>query len=322
MSAGLLKRREVFTPRKQLFTYSEVVRMTNNFKNEIGRGGFGSVFHGSVGDNQVAVKLLSVLSSQGYKEFQAEVKLLMEIYHTNITSLVGYYDDRNHKAIVYDFMANGNLEKHLFDGRPSVLSWERRLQIGCDAAEELAYLHHGCRPPIVHRDVKSSNILLNEGFQAKLADFGLSRAYPTEDATHVSSSNVAGTFGYLDPEYHSTKRLTEKSDVYSFGVVLPELITSRRAISEGIYITNLVKLAVEEGNVENIIDSRLDGRFDINTAWRVVEIATDCVSPTSIKRPTMNDVVIDLKHCVQAEKNHRIESMSLNFGSMSDPNPR
>ncbi|KAJ0541481.1 putative transferase, protein kinase RLK-Pelle-LRR-I-1 family [Helianthus annuus] len=322
MNAALIKSEEVLTPRKQQFTYSEVLSITNNFQKEIGRGGFGRVFQGSVGDNQVAVKMLSESSSQGYKEFQAEVKLLMEVRHTNITSLVGYCDDNNHKGIIYDFMANGNLGEHLFDGRPKVLSWERRLQIGCDAADGLAYMHHGCRPPIVHRDVKSSNILLNESFQAKLADFGLSRAYPTEDASHASSVKVAGTIGYLDPEYHSTGRLTEKSDVYSFGVLLLELITGRKAITEGINIVNWVQSLVEEGNVEAIIDSRLEGHFDINTAWKGVETAIACVRPTSIERPTMNDVAMDLKHCVQTEKTRQSGYMSLNLEGLNDLKPR
>nr|GEZ05380.1 leucine-rich repeat transmembrane protein kinase protein [Tanacetum cinerariifolium] len=138
-------------------------------------------------------------TKEGYKEFQAEVKLLMDIRHKNITSLVGYCNDSNHKAIIYEYMANGNLEQHLFDENSNVLSWERRLQIGCDAAEGLVYMHHGCRPPVVHRDVKSSNILLDEGFRAKLADFGLSRVFTTEDATYAQSTVVAGTCGYLDP---------------------------------------------------------------------------------------------------------------------------
>ncbi|KAI3763349.1 hypothetical protein L1987_53803 [Smallanthus sonchifolius] len=132
---ALIKREEDFTPRKQQFTFSEVVAVTNNFQNEIGSGGFGKVYQGSVENKQVAVKMLSKSSSQGYKEFQAEVKLLLKLHHKNITSLVGYCDDSNHKAIIYEFMDNGNLKKHLFDGSPNVLSWERRLQIGCDAAE-------------------------------------------------------------------------------------------------------------------------------------------------------------------------------------------
>ncbi|KAI7750414.1 hypothetical protein M8C21_008869 [Ambrosia artemisiifolia] len=263
----------VLTPKKQQFTYSEVLSITNNFQNEIGRGGFGRVFHGSIGDKQVAVKMLSESSSQGYKEFQAEVKLLMEVRHTNITSLVGYCDDSNHKGIIYDFMANGNLEKHLFDGSPNVLSWERRLQIGCDAAEAFMGLYY--------------------------------RA-----SVHASWM------------YHSTGRLTEKSDVYSFGVLLMELITGRKAISEGINIVNWVQSLVEEGNVETIIDSRLEGHFDINTSWKVVETAIACVSLTSIERPTMTEVAMDLKHCVQTEKTRQSGSISLNLEGVNDLKPR
>ncbi|KAI3670521.1 hypothetical protein L1987_87857 [Smallanthus sonchifolius] len=302
-----LIKKEDFTPRKQQFTYSEVVAVTNNFQNEIGSGGFGKVYQGSVENKQVAVKMLSKSSSQGYKEFQAEVKLLLKLHHKNITSLVGYCDDSNNKAIIYEFMDNGNLKKHLFDGSPNVLSWERRLQIGCDAAEGLAYMHHGCRPPIVHRDVKSSNILLNKGFQAKLGDFGLSRAFPTEDVTHVTSSSIEGTPGYIDPEYTSTRRLREKNDVYSFGILLLELITGRKATSEEAHIVEWVKPAVEEGNTETIIDSRLEGRFDINTARKVVETAIACVSCPFIKRPPMNEVVTILKQCLQAVKTHQTE---------------
>ncbi|GJX39510.1 leucine-rich repeat transmembrane protein kinase protein [Tanacetum coccineum] len=188
-----------FQTRNKQYTYSEVQSITDNFTTVIGKGGFGTVFRGSIGGNQVAVKMLSESSSQGFKEFQAEVKLLMDVRHKNITPLIGYCNDSNHKAIIYEYMANGDLRKHLFDESSNVLSWERRLQIGCDAAEGLVYMHDGCRPPIVHRDVKPTNILLNEGFQAKLADFGMSRAFTTEDATD-ESTRIVGTLGYLDPE--------------------------------------------------------------------------------------------------------------------------
>nr|GFA45308.1 leucine-rich repeat transmembrane protein kinase protein [Tanacetum cinerariifolium] len=372
-----------------------VQRITDNFTTVIGKGGFGTVFRGSIEGNQVAVKMLSESSSQGYKEFQAEVKLLMDVRHKNITPLIGYCNDSNHKAIIYEYMANGDLRKQLFDQSSNVLSWERRLQIGCDAAEGLVYMHDGCRPSIVHRDVKPTNILLNEGFQAKLADFGMSRAFTTEDATD-ESTRIVGTLGYLDPEYHLSNRLTMKSDVYSFGIVLLELITSRRAVSgniniinwvkstiaEGhvehiidpklqgnfnrdtawkkemlnillilsykgtlteiqpgryhlsnrltmksdvysfgivllelitsrravsgnINIINWVKSTIAEGHVEHIIDPKLQGNFNRDTAWKVVELAIACVSYSSIKRPTMNDVVMELKYCLQAEQIHR-----------------
>ncbi|XP_076950199.1 putative LRR receptor-like serine/threonine-protein kinase At1g05700 [Bidens hawaiensis] len=317
---------ELFTPRKQ-FTYSEVQSITNNFKTVIGKGGFGTVYHGYNGKDQVAVKMLTESSVQGYKEFQAEVKLLMDVRHKNITSLVGYCNDNTHKGIIYEYMANGNLEKHLFDGNPRVLSWETRLQIACDAAEGLVYLHHGCRPPIVHRDVKPSNILLNDVFQAKLADFGMSRAFKTEDATHESTV-VVGTRGYLDPEYYITNWLSEKSDVYSFGVVLLEFITGRRATSENTHLIDQVKSMVARGNINYLIDPRLEGKFNTNSAWKVVELAIACVSHTSIERPTMNNVAAELKNCLQAEKagndrpNDQSGHVSFNVEAVNGPNAR
>ncbi|KAJ0646326.1 putative transferase, protein kinase RLK-Pelle-LRR-I-1 family [Helianthus annuus] len=329
MNADPSIRDEFIEPRNQRFTYSEVQRITNSFSNVIGKGGFGTVFSGLIGDTRAAVKMLSESSAQGCREFQSEVSflyinsyektalfkslkritnhiqlqvhLLMSVHHKNITSLVGYCDEGSHKGIIYEYMANGNLGMHLFG---------------------LEYMHHGCKPPIVHRDVKCSNILLNEKLQAKLADFGLSRAFTTEGATHVSTV-IAGTPGYLDPEYYTTNRLTEKSDVYSFGVVLLELITGRAAISTDIYIVNWVKSMVEKGSVENIIDPRLYGDFDVNTAWKMVELAMACVDMSSVKRPTMNDVVMELQTCLKGAKpNNLNHSMSLSLESMSGPNLR
>ncbi|KAM0047935.1 putative transferase, protein kinase RLK-Pelle-LRR-I-1 family [Helianthus debilis subsp. tardiflorus] len=301
MNADPSIRDEFIEPRNQRFTYSEVQRITNSFSNVIGKGGFGTVFSGLIGDTRAAVKMLSESSAQGCREFQSEVHLLMSVHHKNITSLVGYCDEGSHKGIIYEYMANGNLGMHLFG---------------------LEYMHHGCKPPIVHRDVKCSNILLNEKLQAKLADFGLSRAFTTEGATHVSTV-IAGTPGYLDPEYYTTNRLTEKSDVYSFGVVLLELITGRPAISTDIYIVNWVKSMVEKGSVENIIDPRLYGDFDVNTAWKMVELAMACVDMSSANRPAMNDVVMELQTCLKGAKpNNLNHSMSLSLESMSGPNLR
>ncbi|KAD4982877.1 hypothetical protein E3N88_19548 [Mikania micrantha] len=300
----IAKRRQTQDPsielRKQCFTYSEVQRITDSFNNVIGKGGFGTVFYGLIGDTRVAVKMLSESSAQRYKEFQAEVSLLMSVHHKNITSLVGYCDEGKHKGIIYEYMANGNLGMHLFDESPNVLSWKKRLQIAYDAAQGLEYMHHGCQPPIVHRDVKCTNILLKKNLQAKLADFGLSRAFTTEGDTHVSTI-IAGTPGYLDPDYFTTNRLTEKSDVYSFGVVLLELTTGRPAISTDIYIIRWVKSMIEKGSVEDIIDPRIQGEFETNIAWKVVDIAMACVDSSSVERPTMNDVVMDLKKCLKAE---------------------
>nr|XP_048322119.1 probable LRR receptor-like serine/threonine-protein kinase At1g51880 [Ziziphus jujuba var. spinosa] len=278
--------------KKRQFTYSEILDMTNNFERTLGKGGFGTVYHGLIEGTEVAVKLL------------------MRVYHGNLTSLVGYCKEGTNMALIYEYMANGNLESYLSaDGTENVISWHGRLQIALDAAQGLEYLHNGCKPPIIHRDVKTTNILLAHNFQGKLADFGLSRIFPTDSGTHVSTA-VAGTPGYLDPEYYKTNRLNEKSDVYSFGVVLLEIITSRPAISKNedrTHISQWVSYVVGDGDIRSVVDPRLEGDFEVNSVWKAVEIAMACVSPTSSQRPNMNQVVTELKDCLAIEvagKNH------------------
>ncbi|CAN6707249.1 unnamed protein product [Malus baccata var. baccata] len=294
-----------FESKKRQFTYLDVLQITNNFRTIIGRGGFGKVYHGFVDDTQVAVKMLSPTSGQGYQQFQAEVKLLIRVHHRNLTSLVGYCNEGTNMALIYEFMANGNLDSHLLgeNNNANVLTWEGRLQIATDAAQGLEYLHNGCKPPIVHRDVKTTNILLAENFQAKLADFGLSRIFPTDGGTHMSTA-VAGTPGYLDPEYHTTGWLNEKSDVYSFGVVLLEIITGRPAISrtqEKVHVSQWVRSMLAMGDIKTILDPRLRGDYEINSAWKAVELAMNCVSDTSNKRANMSEVMRGLKDCLEAE---------------------
>ncbi|TMX03827.1 hypothetical protein EJD97_013642, partial [Solanum chilense] len=213
------------------FTYSQVLHMTNNFQRVLGKGGFGTVYLGYVDNRDVAVKMLSPSSVQGFKEFQAEASLLMSIHHKNLISIVGYCVEGNHIGIIYEYMANRSLDMQLSDRNPNALTWEERLHIALDAAQGLEYLHHGCQPSIIHRDIKSSNILLDDKFQAKLADFGLSRTLPTGEGSHVTTI-IAGSPGYLDPDYYRTNKLTEKSDVYSFGVVLLEIITGRHLLGK------------------------------------------------------------------------------------------
>ncbi|KAE8705170.1 putative leucine-rich repeat receptor-like protein kinase [Hibiscus syriacus] len=293
-------------PKDMLFNYSEVSRMTNNFERVLGKGGFGTVYHGSFNGTQVAVKMLSESSAQGYKQFHAEVELLLRVHHRNLTPLIGYCDDGTNLGLIYEFMAKGNLSEHLSGNSSGVLSWEQRLSIALEAAQGLEYLHNGCKPPIVHRDVKCTNILLTENLQAKLSDFGLSKSFPTEGSeTHVSTV-VAGTPGYLDPEYSATNRLTEKSDVYSFGVVLLEIITGRpvidiRSRDEATHIKQWVGSMLSNGDIKNIVDPRLRGDFDVSSAWKVVEIAMACLSRASIKRPTMIYVVTELAECLSSE---------------------
>uniref|UniRef100_A0A7N2LLM9 non-specific serine/threonine protein kinase n=1 Tax=Quercus lobata TaxID=97700 RepID=A0A7N2LLM9_QUELO len=298
------------------FTYADLIRITNNFERILGKGGFGQVYHGYVDDTQVAVK----------------VKLLMRVHHRNLTTLVGYCYEGTNMGLVYEYMANGDLDAHLSGKNNNILSWEARLNIAMDAAQGLEYLHHGCKPPIIHRDVKTTNILLNENFHAKIGDFGLSKIFPTDGGTHVSTFSVAGTPGYLDPEYSTSYRLTEKSDVYSFGVVLLEIVTSQRVIErsrENTHISQWVRIMVDKGDIQNIVDPRLHGNFNVNSAWKVVEIAMACVSSTSIERPTMSEVVIKLKECLtselaqrKGESNYSVEMVNMNMITELNPSTR
>ncbi|KAE8680750.1 hypothetical protein F3Y22_tig00111366pilonHSYRG00028 [Hibiscus syriacus] len=183
------------------FTCFDIATVIANFNTEIGDGGFGKVFVGHLNDGTaVAMKLLSLSSKQGYKEFQAEAQPLMIVHHKNLISLIGYCKKDDQMALVYEFMANGNLRQHLSETKKTVLNWEQRLQIVVDVAQGLDYLHNCCKPPTVQKDLKPSNILLTENVQAKIADFGLSRIFSTKTASHVLTSCPASTLGYVDPE--------------------------------------------------------------------------------------------------------------------------
>ncbi|XP_038898672.1 LRR receptor-like serine/threonine-protein kinase IOS1 [Benincasa hispida] len=299
--------------RRRQFTYSEVLRMTNNFERILGKGGFGMVYYGTIDDTQVAVKMLSQASGQGYQQFQAEVTLLLRVHHKNLTNLVGYLNEGDRLGLIYEFMAKGNLAEHLSETSSYVLSWQDRLRIAMDAAQGLEYLHDGCKPPIIHRDVKTTNILLTENFQAKLADFGLSKSFPVDGnkTNNYMSTIVAGTPGYLDPDYYLSNRLTEKSDVYSFGVALLEIISCRPVISrseENVHISKWVNSMVAQGDINGIVDERLGGKYDANSVWKAVEVALSCVSGNSARRPTMNQVVAELKSCLAMELERTPES--------------
>ncbi|RWR78157.1 putative LRR receptor-like serine/threonine-protein kinase [Cinnamomum micranthum f. kanehirae] len=292
------------------FTYAEVLSITNNLQRSIGKGGSGTVYHGQMTNGtQVAVKLLSLQSikyrGQGYKEFQNEVHLLMRVHHRNLVPFIGYCREDGNMALIYEYMARGHLGSHLSDSNSNALSWDRRLRIALDVAQGLEYLHNGCKPPIIHRDVKTANILLNERLEAKIGDFGLSKVF-SGDSTHVSTA-VKGTFGYLDPEYCNSNNLTEKSDVYSFGVVLLQLITGKTAIVRisGSARRSLIDWAIPmvvRGDIMDVIDPKLEGNYDIKSIQKVAEIARACTSPKSVDRPLMRDVVIELKECIGNEK--------------------
>nr|XP_043627868.1 probable LRR receptor-like serine/threonine-protein kinase At4g29180 [Erigeron canadensis] len=286
------------------FTYAEVANMTNNFQTAIGKGGFGTVYLGRLKNgSQVAVKLLSASSSQGYKEFQNEAELLMRVHHRNLASFVGYSHDNNKMALVYEYMANGNLKSYISDRNLHPLSWEMRLKIAIDAAQGLEYLHHGCRPAIIHRDVKSANILLNENLVAKIADFGLSKGLPDDQTTHIFAE-VTGTPGYLDPEYRESRNLNEKSDVYSFGIVLLELITGQPAIIKTTYHTHIIQYVtpyLEHGDITSIVDEQMEGDFNLDSVWKAIELSVACTRAKSTQRVTMSEVLTGLKSCLEME---------------------
>lgn len=246
--------------------------------------------------------------SHGIKEFQVEAQLLSRVHHRNLVALVGYCKDGHSLGLVFEYAAQGSLKDHLSDKNNTgrVLSWRERLRIAVDAAQGLEYLHKGCKPPIIHRDVKTSNILLSHNFEAKIADFGLSKAFLTDAHTHVSTQAVVGTPGYVDPDYHSTYRLTEKSDVYSFGIVLLELVTGLPAVLKFLetgHIIQWVRQGLAQGTVADVVDPRLQQQqqCDMYSVRRVVDLALHCTALNSNERPTMTEVVMQLKESLQLE---------------------
>ncbi|XP_021820191.1 putative leucine-rich repeat receptor-like serine/threonine-protein kinase At2g19230 [Prunus avium] len=301
------KKDEPFKIQGRKFTKSEINKITSN-STLIGRGGFGEVYHGTLkNDTQVAVKILNLSSKQGSEEFQNEVKLLMRVHHRNLVSFIGYCDEGDIMALVYEYVGNGNLQQQISAAGTDIgLTWKQRLQIAVDAARGLEYLHDGCKPPILHRDLKPSNILLNEKLQAKIADFGISKALATETATHALT-DLRGTYGYLDPQYCTTGQLTRKSDAYSFGIVLLELITGRPAIITDLELVHVnvsdwVRAKFERMEIEGIVDSRVQGTYKYSSAQKAIETALACVSKTPTERPEISYVYDRLKECLEIEK--------------------
>ncbi|XP_072993790.1 putative leucine-rich repeat receptor-like serine/threonine-protein kinase At2g19230 [Typha latifolia] len=285
------------------FTYPELKEITKNFEQVLGEGGFGIVYYGCIKDRgEVAVKMLSHnTSAQG--TFQAETLNLSRAHHRRLVTLIGFCEDSNHLGLVYEYMPQGSLKDHLtgMPGKRKFLSWRKRIEIAVHAAEGLEYLHNGCTPPIVHRDVKTSNILLSSDLKAKLADFGLSKAFRSDADTHISTDGVAGTEKYLDPEYKSTSILTAKSDVYSFGVVLLELITGltpmmKSQLQETCHISND---ELSNGNVTKVVNPGLHDQYDTDSVRKVVGVAMRCKLPAGTQRPSMSQVVVELKGILQ-----------------------
>ncbi|XP_071710585.1 serine/threonine-protein kinase PBL34-like [Rutidosis leptorrhynchoides] len=294
------------------FNFGELKSATRNFRPEslLGEGGFGCVFKGWINENgtapvkpgtglTVAVKTLNHDGLQGHKEWLAEVNFLGDLLHPNLVKLIGYCIEDDQRLLVYEFMPRGSLENHLFR-RSLPLPWGMRMKIALGAAKGLAFLHEEAERPVIYRDFKTSNILLDTDYNAKLSDFGLAKDGPEGDNTHVST-RVMGTYGYAAPEYVMTGHLTSKSDVYSFGVVLLEMITGRRSMDKtrpnGEH--NLVEWARpylgERKRFYRLIDPRLEGRFSIRGAQKAAQLATLCLSRDPKARPLMSEVHESLK---------------------------
>ncbi|KAJ0979441.1 hypothetical protein J5N97_014915 [Dioscorea zingiberensis] len=295
----------------RIFTAEELRKATNNYHQSqiIGEGGNGVVYKGILPDNrEVAIKKSRVMDPSQVEQFINEVVILSQVIHRNVVKIIGCCLETEVPLLVYEYVSNGTLTSHLYgDGNFASLSWESRLRIACETAGALAYLHSATTRPIIHRDVKSLNILLDQGYTAKVADFGASRVVPM-DREYITTL-VQGTLGYLDPEYFHTGMLTEKSDVYSFGVVLLELIigeppVSSRRSEEERSLANYFLLSIERGQLFEILEPRVVSEGDSAQLKEVAELARRCLSLTGEERPTMKEVAAELEQAKRYHSQH------------------
>ncbi|XP_073045994.1 serine/threonine-protein kinase-like protein ACR4 [Primulina eburnea] len=293
--------------RAQKFTYEELEKAADGFKEEtlVGKGSFSCVFKGVLKDGTVVAVKRAIVSPdmKNSKEFHTELDLLSRLNHAHLLNLLGYCEDGGQRLLVYEFMANGSLHQHLHGKNQELkeqLDWVRRVTIAVQAARGIEYLHGYACPPVIHRDIKSSNILIDEEHNARVSDFGLSLLGPTNSSSPLAEL-PAGTLGYLDPEYYRLHYLTTKSDVYSFGVLLLEILSGRKAIDLQYEEGNIVEWAVpliKAGEIESILDPVLKPPVELEALKRIANIASKCVRMRGKERPSMDKATTALERAL------------------------
>ncbi|KAM7501798.1 hypothetical protein LguiB_000702 [Lonicera macranthoides] len=317
-----------YSERVEIYSLSQLLAATNNFssRNKIGRGSFGTVYKGDLNGREVAIKKGdNNLKKKKFQEketaFESELVLLSRLHHKHLVELVGFCEEQDERLLVYEYMRNGSLHDHIHKKgdleNSSVLdSWKTRIKIALDAARGIEYLHNYAVPPIIHRDIKSSNILLDDNWTAKISDFGLSLMGPDPDQESMSIKAV-GTVGYIDPEYYVLNLLTSKSDVYGFGVVLLETLTGKRAVfkEEGGCPVGLVEYAgasIRAGELRHVLDKRVGSpeMGEVEAVEVVGNVALSCVSLESKMRPSVSEVVGKLERALALCEDSRDCSVS------------
>ncbi|XP_030955584.1 probable leucine-rich repeat receptor-like protein kinase At5g49770 isoform X5 [Quercus lobata] len=287
------------------FSLKELEKYTKHFSvaNEIGSGGYGKVYQGSLPTGQlIAIKRAKKESMQEGLEFKTEIELLSRVHHKNLVILLGFCFEKGEQILVYEYVSNGSLKDSLSGKSGIRLDWMRRLRVALGAARGLAYLHEFANPPIIHRDIKSNNILLDESLNAKVSDFGISKPIDDSEGSHVVTQ-VKGTMGYMDPEYYMTHKLTEKSDVYSFGVLMLELLTARKPIEHGKYIVREVQETMDKTkdlyNLHEFLDPAIGLGTTMKGLKKFVDLAMRCVKDPGFDRPMMVEVVKEIENILE-----------------------
>lgn len=296
------------------FSLAEIQSATREFDDKlvIGQGGFGKVYGCCIRVEKtihaVAIKRLDCMSNQGAAEFKAEIEMLSKLRHCHLVSLIGFCEDNKEMILVYEYMPHGTLYDHIHKA-DTPLSWMQRLKIAIGAARGLDYLHTGIgtQHGIIHRDVKSFNILLDDNWEAMISDFGLSKIGPTNQSVSYIDASIKGTFGYLDPEYFYTGKLTSKTDVFAFGVVLFEILSGRLAVDRSLEedqcsLVRWAQKCEKERKIDQLVDSSIAGTIASKCLRSFAQTAYCCLNSDPKKRPTMTEVVASLQAVLELQK--------------------